>query len=235
MAVIAIQGSRKAVNYGLIVYALEHAPAYILDCANCANIHRFFPEYPQAPYDKVFVVELELLYKFRDALKTLVREQPAINTIVITSPNHLFHYGDVAENNELFTHAWELMNELAQRYEVRIAIDNDTQHAFARRFGAHITMGHTIESQRVNLEQIITELERYSKALRPQERERMHKLLKAPLRAVGPISYANSLHAWAFLLLSIILEQEKRLQAIEHVVDRHLPVQEQNSLMAQNE
>lgn len=65
----------------------------------------------------------------------------------------------------------------------------------------------------------ITELMSYAKALREEDRVIFEKLLKLSLRKVGAISYASSIHVWAFVLLSIILEQEKRIRKYECLVD----------------
>ena len=72
-------------------------------------------------------------------------------------------------------------------------------------------MGHTVWSQRIVLDHLLGELSSYGKALRREEREVLEQLLKAPLRFVGAQSYANSLHAWAFLLLAILIEQQKQI------------------------
>ena len=70
-------------------------------------------------------------------------------------------------------------------------------------------MGHTVSSQRITLDILMSELRSYGKALRKEDRELLERLLKKAFKHYGSISYANSIHAWAFLLLSIILEQEK--------------------------
>ena len=43
-------------------------------------------------------------------------------------------------------------------------------------------------------------------------------MLKRSFQHYGAISYADSFHAWAFLLLSVMLEQEKALQELEKKV-----------------
>jgi hypothetical protein len=76
-------------------------------------------------------------------------------------------------------------------------------------------MGHTVYSQRLVSDQILRELKSYSKALRPENRVIYEDLLKKPLKHLGEINYTSSMHCWAFLLLSIILEQEKRIRKLE--------------------
>jgi len=73
-------------------------------------------------------------------------------------------------------------------------------------------MGHTVASQRIMVDVVIRELEAYAKALREEDRKIYLQLLKLPLKKIGAISYASSIHVWAFLLLSILVEQEKKYE-----------------------
>jgi hypothetical protein len=92
-----------------------------------------------------------------------------------------------------------------------------------------------VSSQRVNLEEMIGQMHSYSRSLRPEEREIMRELLRAPMKHVGAISSANSLHAWSFLLLSVMLEQEKRLRRLEResLANRRVSKQELGSVMVE--
>ncbi len=76
-------------------------------------------------------------------------------------------------------------------------------------------MGHTASSQRQVVDRLLRELHDYGRALRPEERVLYERLLEAPLLHFGATSNASSLHTWAFLLLSVMLEQEKRIAALE--------------------
>jgi len=76
-------------------------------------------------------------------------------------------------------------------------------------------MGHTSWSGRIATDELVRELMLYGRALRASERELYEKLLKESFKHIGSISYASSMHMWAFLLLSIILEQEKRIKKLE--------------------
>ena len=62
---------------------------------------------------------------------------------------------------------------------------------------------------------LVDELQCYGKALRGKDSIIYARLLKKAYKHFGTTSYANSMHAWAFLLLSIMLEQEKKLQELE--------------------
>lgn len=94
-------------------------------------------------------------------------------------------------------------------------------------------MGHTVWSQRQNADILLAELESYAKVLRPDERELYLKILKEPLKHLGSISYASSMHAWAFLLISMILEQQKIIEGLKHerMADGRLSEQEPYRLM----
>ncbi len=242
MGLIALYGSRKAVNDAIMQYALEHTPALVVDCGNCANIHKWFPFYPDADYDHIYVYELELLYRFRDSLLHVRDEARAkeCNCIVVTSAAHLFNYHDPVENNELYVHAWELLHEYSKEHTIVVAVDTKAQLTFAKRYATElreVTMGHTVWSQRQNLEHMITELDRHARALRKDEAQLCRELLDIPMRHVGSIAYANSLHTWSFLLLTIALEQEKRIRVLENhagIPHRRIQAQEQRRLVVEN-
>ncbi len=87
-------------------------------------------------------------------------------------------------------------------------------------------MGHTVWSQRIALQNIIHELKEYGRLLSPEDMRMYEELLKIPLRRVANISNASSIHVWAFLILSIQVEHEKRMREIEHALS-HRRVSEQ--------
>lgn len=76
-------------------------------------------------------------------------------------------------------------------------------------------MGHTTASQRQQVDRLLSELKDYARALRPEERVLLERLLREPLKHVGAIANASSFHTWAFLLLSIMIEQERRIAELE--------------------
>ena len=81
-------------------------------------------------------------------------------------------------------------------------------------------MGHTVTSQRIMIDVVLMELRKFSGVLRKDERMILEHLLTQPLKHVGATSYASSIDIWALLLLSILIEQEKRLAALEVKDDR---------------
>jgi hypothetical protein len=89
-------------------------------------------------------------------------------------------------------------------------------------------MGHTVSGSRVVSDFVLEELRSYGRALRQYDRQVYENVLKQAFKHYGTISYASSIHAWAFLLLSILLEQEKRIKQLENesLADRRLQEQE---------
>lgn len=67
----------------------------------------------------------------------------------------------------------------------------------------------------MSLDIMIDELYDYSRALDKRDREILDSLLKRSRLHSGALGNAGSIHTWAFLLLSIAIEQEKRIIRIE--------------------
>jgi len=99
-------------------------------------------------------------------------------------------------------------------------------------------MGHTVWSQRMVVDAILGELGDYGKSLRQSEKEIYEELLKKSLKHIGNISFVSSIHVWAFVLLSILLEQEKRLRKLEDLneglADGCVQEQKQNNIVVEN-
>ncbi len=118
-----------------MLFAARHRPSLIIDCANAANPHALFPEVPMEALHDIYVVELELLYKFRDVLKKAPDIVGSIGAkcVAITTFEGLFHYRDEEENYNIHEHAWELMRELSQHAPVLVGITPKQKH-FALRY-----------------------------------------------------------------------------------------------------
>jgi len=95
-------------------------------------------------------------------------------------------------------------------------------------------MGHTVWSQRMVIDSIIKELHQYGKALRQEDQHIFDHLLKNAFQHIGSITYTSSMHTWAFILLSVILEQEKRIRANESLAHRCISKSEQHCVVDQN-
>ena len=77
-------------------------------------------------------------------------------------------------------------------------------------------MGHTSWSGRIATDELIRELKAFGKALREKDRLVYEDVMKEAYKHIGSISYTSSMHMWAFFLLSIILEQEKKIKKLDH-------------------
>ena len=99
-------------------------PCLLIDAANCANPHALFPKIQQEQLSSVFVVSVEVLYRFRDAMKKLPEwlDELNIDCAIITAFNHLFDYDDEQENNDIIEHAWELMKTAAKEKKIIVGV-----------------------------------------------------------------------------------------------------------------
>ncbi|MBU1976143.1 MAG: hypothetical protein KKG59_07105 [Nanoarchaeota archaeon] len=124
MSLRAVVGKSKEANTQAMLYAFENAPALVIDCANFANPHRFSAHIPLEKLHEVFVVEVELIYTLRDALKIARKHLKELNakTLIVTTFTYVFNYQDKRENAEIFLHAWELLAELGKDFDVLVAI-----------------------------------------------------------------------------------------------------------------
>jgi hypothetical protein len=205
MALIGIKAEQ--VDSELMLYALSHQPSLVLDCANCADPHRFYPHVSPEQFKGTYIVSVDALYRFRDTVKRAASFADALGakTIVVTTFDRLFTYHDEAENVDVLGHVWEMLATLGRKYTVVVPYDV--------RCGV-VIMGHTVSSGRVATDELISELRTFGSALSPKERELYERMLSEPLKHISKISYTSSMHLWAFFLLSIMLEQEKRMRKL---------------------
>ena len=135
MALVGVLGSSRSVNTGLLCLAAEHAPSLFVDCADCANPHIIFPRIAPEQLERVFVMQVDLIYSFRDAIKGLAMtaNNMGARRIVISTFGRLFHYGDEAENNDILEHAWELLKDTSRTHDIIIGI-HDKERKRAHKF-----------------------------------------------------------------------------------------------------
>ena len=76
-------------------------------------------------------------------------------------------------------------------------------------------MGHTVASQRMIVDRILSELNEYRRSLRAEELAAFDRTLAKVKKHIGSISYATSYNTWALVLFSILLEQEMELMRLE--------------------
>ncbi|MFH2021521.1 MAG: hypothetical protein ABIJ34_08980 [archaeon] len=81
-------------------------------------------------------------------------------------------------------------------------------------------MGHTATSQRQVSDAIIRELHEYGRSLRIEEMPAYERLLAKAKIHFGSISFVSSYNTWAFILVSILLEQEKEIMHLEEKCGR---------------
>jgi hypothetical protein len=72
-------------------------------------------------------------------------------------------------------------------------------------------MGHTVSSQRQVADRVMEEMRAYGKSLMGDDRAAFQRLLAKGVKHFGNISYTSSYNTWAFVLLSMMVEQEKEL------------------------
>lgn len=204
MSLLGIKGPRQ--NFELMRYALAHVPSLVLDCANHANPHLFYPHVDPEAFRGTYIIAVDAIYRFRDAVKQAERSAKTVGakTIVVTSFDKLFTYHDEEENREVISHVWELLQTLSQKYDVVVPYDSRC---------TEVVMGHTVWSGRVATDELLKELRAFGAALSPKEQALYEEMLKEPLKHISKISYTSSMHLWAFLLLCIMLEQEKRIRS----------------------
>jgi len=216
MPLFGITGHKTSVNRDIVNCALDNVPALLIDCANCANVHHY-----NADLDKLmnlFVIPAESLYRFIPTLKDIdnIASQIKVKKIFITTFTNLFNYDNDEENWNVFNNAWDLIKKLSEKFEITLGIEKNTIHDYlSKKHGVKFfKMGHTVWSQRIIVDTLLNELNGFGKALRENERVTYSSLLKKPLKHLGSISYTSSNQVWAFLLLSIILEQEKKINKL---------------------
>ncbi len=95
--------------------ALRRAPSLVIDCANIADTHLYTGWQAEERFHETYVLEIDLLYKFRDCIPVAKRfvEQNGIGFVAVTSFGHLFDYGDAVENYHVVRHAWERLASLS--------------------------------------------------------------------------------------------------------------------------
>lgn len=194
----------------VVLRAIDVGVCGVIDCANTADPHMFFPLVEDA-VEQCFVLSIDLLYSFPDAVRTAFASEWV--AVAVTFPGRLFHYQDAVENAEVFLQSWELLKKLSLRMPVFVSVrSDDAQRAFAQRFADRVEecMGHTSKSQKHVMEDLVRELRRYREVLSPEDRVVFDELVEKPFSRLGAVTHASSLHTWAFFVLSVVLEQEKK-------------------------
>jgi hypothetical protein len=140
MSLITVIGDRS-LNSKLLLYASRHIPSLIIDCANAANPHSIFPDVPIERMNQIYVIELELLYKFRDVLLRLpsMINKLGLRCTIVTTSDGLFNYQDEIENNDIIEHSWELMRQIGSKKTIIVGVSYGSIHEkFAKKYSHRI-------------------------------------------------------------------------------------------------
>lgn len=117
-----VKGDREQTNKALLDTAIKEAPSLLIDCSRAANpysIGGYTPEDMQ----EVFVVEVEMLYKFRDTIREIPRflRETGATTVLVTDTTTLFDYDNEGENAMIRSNAGKRLQYLSQSHDVYIA------------------------------------------------------------------------------------------------------------------
>lgn len=138
MALIGLIGkNQRCINHDLINCAINALPAILIDCANSADPHRYYPQVNLEIMQRIYVFELELLHKFRDVLRRvpLYAKKLEAKIIVVTTSDHLLNYHNEKENRDVNIHAWELMRRIGDSHEIVVGVfPYSEQYIFAKKY-----------------------------------------------------------------------------------------------------
>jgi hypothetical protein len=131
-------------NYKLMLLAFEKPPCLVIDCANYSDPHRFFGTVPEEKLDRVYVLNAEAIYRFRDTLKMVPYwlERLKIKNVFVTTIGTLFSYDDSEEDMEVIENCWEIMRQLSAKYDVYAAADQTGKYkAFPEKYSDRMIGG----------------------------------------------------------------------------------------------
>jgi hypothetical protein len=138
MSLIGIKGKTgKVLNKALILYGMNCLPCLVIDCANCANPHAFYPKLSLETMQQIYVFELEQLYKFRDVLRQLPLYSRRLNAkaVVVTTSDHLINYQNEDENKGIYVYAWQLMRKIGRKENIIAGVLADSiQFEYAKKY-----------------------------------------------------------------------------------------------------
>jgi hypothetical protein len=126
MGLKILKGSGSSLNQHLLHFAVKSRPSLIIDCSNCADPHAIY-KYAN-DFEGVYVIEVELLYAFRDVLKVIPKLVRELNTkvIVITAFHYLINYHNDHENKQVAKHCMEIIHELSISHNMVLGLHNGT-------------------------------------------------------------------------------------------------------------
>lgn len=127
---ISYSGDRKSVNRKLLMESFTNTPSLILDCGNAADVHSLFGKIDENLLHKVYVINLEAIYRFRKGLELSPKfvKEFGIKQIVITTISILFSYDNEVENYNILEHCWELMKTISKTTPIKVGIGTSKMH-----------------------------------------------------------------------------------------------------------
>ena len=217
MAALGIVGNRREVDRMLVQEGLKE-PCLFIDCSNCTDPHKVACADEQS-LRNFYVIPAESLYRFRPTLDKIeeIAKTLQVQRVIISTFSRLFNYDDKEENKDVYEYAWNIFSSLELPVLVGIEQGSVNEHIVREKHVemTGVTMGHTARSQRMIVDQMIQELKAYGSSLERLDSERFEKRLKRPLKHVGSITHASSLQTWVLMLVSMLLEQERKIEAME--------------------
>lgn len=111
---------------GLLIRAAQaDENSLFIDAANCADPYDLFGIVDEWQLKKVYVMNAEALYRFRDTLLAAKKwmQELQCQTLYVSSIGGLFTYNNEHENQELIRHCYYILSDLSQDYTVIASID----------------------------------------------------------------------------------------------------------------
>lgn len=130
MALYIVKNQDK---YSILEKGFQNLPCLILDCANIMDPHRIAGSLPLEKFFQVHVIEIEMLYKFRDVLKNINNylDKTGAKTLVITRVSHLMNYQNEYENKSIYFQCGKMINEISKSVDVYVG--NELEEKWAIR------------------------------------------------------------------------------------------------------
>lgn len=122
MTITPVRGTREATNKALLKTAITNQPSLLIDCSRAANPYSVTGYAPEDMAD-VYIIEVEMLYKFRDTIRETPRfmHKTGATTLLVTDTSTLFDYDNHEENTVIRRNAAKRLQRLSHDHDVYIA------------------------------------------------------------------------------------------------------------------
>jgi hypothetical protein len=121
MTTQSITGRPAHANKALLTIAVDNQPSLFIDCSQAANPYTI-DAYTPEQFRDVYVLEVEMLYKFRDTVRAIPRflNQTNASTLCVTDTATLFDYDNDEENKAIRRNAGKRLRRLGQDIKVYV-------------------------------------------------------------------------------------------------------------------